>query len=87
MYIFLSVFRYAPIGIFSLIATRVADMEDIPTAVSMLAMFIVTVLTGLFIHALIILPLMYFVVTRKNPYKFILGMRRALVTAFGISSR
>lgn len=79
--------RYAPIGICSLIASRVADMEDIPAAVGMLAVFIVTVLTGLFIHGLLVLPLMYFIVTRKNPYKFIFGMRRALVTAFGISSR
>ncbi|KAK3699445.1 hypothetical protein QZH41_018613 [Actinostola sp. cb2023] len=77
---------YAPIGICSLIATRVADMEDIPAAVSMLAMFIVTVLTGLLIHAVIVLPLIFFIVTRKNPYRFIAGMRDALVTAFGISS-
>ena len=79
--------RYAPLGVCSLIAQRVASMEDIGGEMSRLALFIVTVMVGLIIHAFIILPLIFFVVRRTNPFKFMYGMKDAFMTAFGISSR
>lgn len=39
------------------------------------------------IHSAIILPLIYFIIVRKNPYTFSLGMAQAMVTALMISSR
>lgn len=42
---------------------------------------------SLAIHATICLPLLFFLVVRKNPYTFTLGMAQALVTALMISSR
>jgi len=42
---------------------------------------------SLAIHATICLPLIFFVIVRKNPYTFTLGMAQALVTALMISSR
>ena len=74
-------------GVCSLIAQRVASMEDIGDELSRLALFIVTVMVGLFIHAFIILPLIFFVVRRTNPFVFMYGMKDAFMTAFGISSR
>ena len=62
-------------------------MEDIGGEMSRLALFIVTVMVGLIIHAFIILPLIFFVVRRTNPFKFMYGMKDAFMTAFGISSR
>ena len=79
--------RYAPVGICSLIAQRVASMVDIGDELSRLALFIVTVMVGLVIHAFIILPLIFLVVRRSNPFTFMYQMRDAFVTAFGISSR
>jgi len=79
--------RYAPIGVCSLIAQRVASMEDIADEMHRLALFIVTVMVGLIIHAFVILPLIFFVVRRTNPFVFMYGMKDAFMTAFGISSR
>ena len=87
IWIYILPFRYSPLGIFSLIAGKVASMEDIGDVLKKLGLYMGTVISGLFIHAFIVLPLIYFFITRKNPFKFILGMRAALITAFGTSSR
>lgn len=70
-----------------MIAARVAEMEDVWLSMQKLGMFIATVSIGLIIHTLVVLPIVYFAVTRKNPYVFIKGLRDALMTAFGIASR
>jgi len=79
--------RLAPVGVCSLVAARIAGMDDILKAIQKLGLFIVTVLCGLLVHGLIVLPLVFFAVTRKNPYGFMKGVSDALMTAFGISSR
>ena len=79
--------RYSPIGVCSLIAARVARMDDILGSMQKLGMFIVTDTIGLIIHTLVVLPIIYFAFTRKNPYTFIKGLRDALMTALGIASR
>ena len=80
-------YRLAPIGVCSLVAARIADMDDILKATEKLGLYILTVIGGLIIHALVVLPLVFFVVTRKNPFTFMKGLTDALMTAFGISSR
>ncbi|KAI7814256.1 excitatory amino acid transporter 3 [Triplophysa rosa] len=76
---------YMPVGILFLIAAKIIEVEDWDIFRKML-MYMVTVLSGLAIHSLVFLPLIYFVVVRKNPFSFALGMAQALVTALMISS-
>lgn len=79
--------RLAPLGVCSLVASRIAGMDNILGTLEKLTFYMLTVICGLFIHSLITLPLVFFLVTRKNPYSFMKGLRDALMTAFGIASR
>ncbi|XP_054912478.1 excitatory amino acid transporter 3 isoform X2 [Poeciliopsis prolifica] len=77
---------YMPFGILFLIAAKIIEVEDWEIFRKM-GLYMVTVLSGLAIHATICLPLIFFIIVRKNPYTFTLGMAQALVTALMISSR
>ena len=70
-----------------LIAAEVVKMEDPVAELEALGLYMATVLTGLAIHGFIILPLLYFAVVRKNPYKYIYGLLQAMATALGTASR
>ncbi|XP_060791469.1 excitatory amino acid transporter 3 [Neoarius graeffei] len=76
---------YMPVGILFLIAARIIEVENWDIFRKM-GLYMVTVLSGLAIHAILFLPLIYFVFVRKNPFTFALGMTQALVTALMISS-
>uniref|UniRef100_A0AAY4DXF2 Amino acid transporter n=1 Tax=Denticeps clupeoides TaxID=299321 RepID=A0AAY4DXF2_9TELE len=76
---------YMPVGILFLIAAKIIEVEDWDIFRKM-GLYMVTVLSGLAIHSIIFLPLIYFAFVRKNPYTFALGMAQALVTALMISS-
>ncbi|XP_065070065.1 excitatory amino acid transporter 1-like isoform X2 [Rhopilema esculentum] len=86
MYLVTLVMWYSPIGIWSLITAKFAAMENIAATFESLGMYIVTVIVGLAIHSLIVLPGLYFLFTRKNPLSFLEGIIQAMLTAFGTSS-
>ena len=66
---------------------KLVEVEGYATLVQDLSLYMVTVLTGLFIHALIVLPLIYFIIMRRNPFAMIGQISQALLTVFGTSSR
>uniref|UniRef100_A0A3Q3ADC3 Amino acid transporter n=1 Tax=Kryptolebias marmoratus TaxID=37003 RepID=A0A3Q3ADC3_KRYMA len=77
---------YFPFGIIFLVAGKILDMQDPSTLGKKLGWYGITVLTGLFVHGLLLLPLFYFILTRKNPFRYIRGLLQAMVIALATSS-
>ena len=81
--------KFAPIGIFCLVTSKFGEAFAQGTFVeqlNQLSWYVVTVLTGLGIHALIVLPFILWFFTRRNPFKFMRQMSDALLTAFSTAS-
>lgn len=76
---------YMPVGILFLIAGKIIEVNDWEIF-RKLGLYMATVLSGLAIHSVVILPLIYLVIVRKNPFRFAMGMAQALLTALMISS-
>ncbi|RNA37480.1 excitatory amino acid transporter 3 [Brachionus plicatilis] len=76
----------SPLGIFSLIVATVIEMRDPSQVFARISMYMVTVILGLAIHAFVILPTLYVVVTRKNVFKFAKNMFDALFIAVATAS-
>jgi len=80
------VINFAPVGVFFLISGQVLGVESLGEVISQLGWYFSTVLMGLFIHGFLVLPLIYTLVTRSLPFKFIGNMTNAFTTAFGTAS-
>lgn len=77
---------YVPVGIMFLVGSKIVEMKDIVVLVTSLGKYIFTSILGHFIHGGIVLPLTYFVFTRKNPFTFLLGLLTPFATAFATCS-
>jgi len=77
---------YSPVGIMFLVAGKILEIDDLVKLAQSLGMYALTVLTGLAIHSLITLPLIYYVITRQNPFLFYRGMLQAWLTGIGTGS-
>ncbi|XP_006025830.1 excitatory amino acid transporter 5-like [Alligator sinensis] len=77
---------YFPFGIVFLIAGKILEMEDPSVIGKKLGLYAITVVSGLVIHGLVLLPLLFIIVTRKNPFVFIRGILQALLIALATSS-
>ena len=77
----------APIGIFGLVASKFGASEgQIAQELARIGKYVMTVLVGLGIHAVIVLPLLCAWLARRNPIHYVVAMFPALLTAWSTAS-
>ncbi len=89
MKVILLLMKLAPLGIFCLVAARFGEAElegEFVAQLSQIGRFVATVLVGLGFHFAVTLPLILWYFTKRNPYRFMLHMSQALLTAFSTAS-
>uniref|UniRef100_A0A8C5BS67 Amino acid transporter n=1 Tax=Gadus morhua TaxID=8049 RepID=A0A8C5BS67_GADMO len=77
---------YFPFGIVFLVAGKILEMSDPSAMGKKLGFYAITVVFGLVLHGLFILPAMYFFITKKSPIVYIRGILQALLIALATSS-
>uniref|UniRef100_A0A3B3RLR0 Amino acid transporter n=1 Tax=Paramormyrops kingsleyae TaxID=1676925 RepID=A0A3B3RLR0_9TELE len=77
---------YVPVGIMFLVGSKMVEMEDVVLLVTSLGKYIFASILGHIIHGSLVLPLIYFAFTRKNPYSFLSGLITPFTTAFATCS-
>ena len=81
--------KVAPFGIFCLVTARFGEAQaegELIEVIEQTGWYMITVIGGLGLHALVTLPILLWVFTRRNPYRFLLQMSRAILTAFSTAS-
>ncbi|TDH16430.1 hypothetical protein EPR50_G00021050 [Perca flavescens] len=76
---------FLPIGLFFMTAGYVIELWDKYETVFGLLMFIAAVVGGHIFHGAVVLPLIYLVIVRRNPFLIIKGIYPALKESFLIS--
>jgi len=76
----------SPVGIFFMVTSMVVEMDDVTAIFGQVGMYALTVLVGIFIHGLVVLPSIYTLMVHKLPFRFLGNMGQALITAFATST-
>lgn len=86
MKITMFVIRFAPIGIFGIVAKVVAEQDDLLNLLGSMGLYMSTVLLGLIFHGMLTLPLLLKFIGKINPWLQFKAMTTPLITAFSTSS-
>jgi proton glutamate symport protein len=78
------VLRFAPLGVFCLLLGTLLSYGL--TAMAQLGLYVITVLVGLLVHAVVVLPLALMLIGRISPLRFFRAVLDALLTAFSTAS-
>lgn len=76
----------SPVGVASVIMSKILSVDNLGTVMSNLGLFIVTVVTGVLIWQWFIQNLLYFIFVQRNPFHFYFNLLEAWVTSFATAS-
>lgn len=76
----------SPGGVFFLVTSKILEMKSFAEMMEKLGLYFATVLLGLFVHGLVVLPAIFLVFTKTLPFRFLGNMSQAFITAFGTAS-
>jgi len=80
---------FAPVGVFGLVAGKLGEAgggEAFLAEIAKVGKYMATVLIGLGVHGLVVLPLILWLFTRRNPWVYFRNMLSALTTAWSTAS-
>ncbi|KAL3252323.1 hypothetical protein MRX96_017646 [Rhipicephalus microplus] len=77
---------FSPVGVMFLVMAKMLEMQDFTVVAGQVGLYALTVLLGLLLHGFVVLPLLYWLVMRQPPFRFLLDMLQAIATAFGTAS-
>lgn len=77
---------FTPLGVLFLVLPRIVEVEDVNQMLGSVGLYTLTILIGLFVHGFVVLPIVFIILARKNPFKHLANMTSALLTALGTSS-
>jgi len=84
------IIKFTPLGVFGIVALTVSrqasDTAALLNIAGRLGLYMIAVMSGLGIHAIIVLPLILRLVGKINPYTHFKALRIPLITAFSTSS-
>ena len=84
------IIKFTPLGVFGIVALTVSrqasDTAALLNIASRLGLYMIAVMSGLGIHAIIVLPLILRLFGKINPYTHFKALRTPLITAFSTSS-
>ncbi|KAI9916607.1 hypothetical protein PsorP6_018077 [Peronosclerospora sorghi] len=81
--------RITPIAVFSLLAGSLDTMMDDSVAkdpLEVIVMMVIAMALGALVHMFVLVPGVFVLITRQNPFRFMLHMMPAYVYSFGCSS-
>lgn len=86
MKITMFIIRFAPFGIFALVAEKIAMQDDLVSLMESMGFYMVIVMFGILFHLLFSLSLILKFIGRINPWHHLKAMRTPLITAFSTAS-
>lgn len=81
-----TVIWFTGFAVAGIIIGKLLTIDNMWQVLSQLALFIFCVLVGLAFHLFVLLPLIYFVVLRKQSYGFLSKLADPMITAFAVAS-
>lgn len=79
-------FSTTPVGVASLIASAILKVTNLEAVFNSLGMFVLALSVGIGFYLLVLVPLLYFIVTRNSPLYYIAVSLRAWMTVFSVAS-
>jgi len=81
------IIRFTPLGILGIVASEVArNAEQLSSIAGSMAIYMLTVILALSIHAFVTLPIIVKLIGKAHPYRHLKNMISPLLTAFSTSS-
>lgn len=75
-----------PFCIMFLLIGQIARARNLSSMAGELFMYSITVISALLIYGFVLLPLVYYLITKKSPIKFLFSLLEALIASFATSS-